>query len=119
MRSRNNVLKKLFSCFDRLSTNGNYFSRSAIFPFALSLSKGERSPAQPSLLLLAGFLLLSCSAEAATTPARKLDKVKLTVPAKSLTFFPYYFGKDQRIFEDEGIDLELIVIRPPLGVVAL
>ncbi len=32
---------------------------------------------------------------------------------------PYYFGKDKRIFEEEGIDLELIVIRPPLGITAL
>ncbi|HEY3168436.1 MAG TPA: ABC transporter substrate-binding protein, partial [Candidatus Binatia bacterium] len=30
-----------------------------------------------------------------------------------------YFGKDKRIFEDEGLDLELIVIRPPIGVTAL
>jgi len=41
------------------------------------------------------------------------------VPAKSLTFLPYYFGKAQGIFAKEGIDLEIIVMRPPLGVTAL
>jgi ABC-type nitrate/sulfonate/bicarbonate transport system substrate-binding protein len=67
-----------------------------------------------AVFFLAGF------AEAATTSARKApEKVKLTVPAKSLTFFPYYFGRDKGLFRDEGIDLELIVIRPPLGIVAL
>src|SRR5690349_18572831 len=63
-------------------------------------------------------LLLSASAHAATA-ARPLQKTKLTVPAKSLTFFPYYFGRDRRVFEEEGLELEIIVMRPPLGVTAL
>ena len=48
-----------------------------------------------------------------------LERVRLTVPAKSLTFLPYYFGKAQGIFARESIDLEIIVMRPPLGVTAL
>jgi ABC-type nitrate/sulfonate/bicarbonate transport system substrate-binding protein len=50
---------------------------------------------------------------------KTLEKIRLTVPAKSLTFLPYYFGKAQGLFADEGIDLEIIVMRPPLGVTAL
>ena len=50
---------------------------------------------------------------------KPLEKVRLTVPAKSLTFVPYYFGKSQRLYEKDGIDLELIVMRPPIGVTAL
>jgi ABC-type nitrate/sulfonate/bicarbonate transport system substrate-binding protein len=50
---------------------------------------------------------------------KPVEKVRLTVPAKSLTFLPYYFGKAQGIFAREGIDLEIIVMRPPLGVTAL
>lgn len=50
---------------------------------------------------------------------KPLEKVRLTVPAKALTFFPYYFGKAQGFFAREGIDLEIIVMRPPLGVTAL
>jgi ABC-type nitrate/sulfonate/bicarbonate transport system substrate-binding protein len=50
---------------------------------------------------------------------KPLERVRLTVPAKSLTFIPYYFGKAQGIFAKEGIDLEIIVMRPPLGVTAL
>jgi ABC-type nitrate/sulfonate/bicarbonate transport system substrate-binding protein len=48
-----------------------------------------------------------------------LEKVRFTVLAKSLTFVPYYFGKVQGFFAREGIDLEIIVMRPPLGVTAL
>src|SRR5262249_47631554 len=47
------------------------------------------------------------------------ERVKLTVPAKSLTFIPYHFGKPPRLYEKEGIDLEVIVMRPPIGVTAL
>src|SRR5438094_5770053 len=36
------LLKKGFSCFDRLSTNGKSPTTSSLPPFALSLSKGER-----------------------------------------------------------------------------
>jgi ABC-type nitrate/sulfonate/bicarbonate transport system substrate-binding protein len=50
---------------------------------------------------------------------KPLEKVRITVPAKSLTFLPYYFGKAQGMFAREGIDLEIIVMRPPLGVTAL
>jgi ABC-type nitrate/sulfonate/bicarbonate transport system substrate-binding protein len=50
---------------------------------------------------------------------KPLERVRLTVPAKSLTFIPYYFGKAQSLFAREGIDLEIIVMRPPLGVTAL
>jgi ABC-type nitrate/sulfonate/bicarbonate transport system substrate-binding protein len=50
---------------------------------------------------------------------KSLERVRITVPAKSLTFMPYYFGKAHGIFAKEGIDLEIIVMRPPLGVTAL
>jgi ABC-type nitrate/sulfonate/bicarbonate transport system substrate-binding protein len=86
-----------------------------------------RSPrAWPSLSVPAVLFFLLGFAQVATTgqetaqrPRKPLEKVKMTVPAKSLTFFPYYFGKDKRIFEEEGIDIELIVIRPPIGIIAL
>jgi ABC-type nitrate/sulfonate/bicarbonate transport system substrate-binding protein len=39
-------------------------------------------------------------------PEKKtLERVRLTVPAKSLTFLPYYYGKAQGFFAKEGIDL--------------
>ena len=69
-----------------------------------------------ALVISIGGLPLSALSQDIQKP---LEKVRLTVPAKSLTFIPYYFGKTQRLYEKEGIDLELIVMRPPIGVTAL
>lgn len=69
------------------------------------------------LLLLA--FLLAIPPKVGAQLGKPLEKVRLTVPAKSLTFVPYYFGKAQGIFAREGVDLEIIVMRPPLGVTAL
>jgi len=64
-------------------------------------------------------VLLSIVSPGAHAQQKPLEKVRLTVPAKALTFVPYYFGKAQGIFAKEGVDLEIIVMRPPLGVTAL
>lgn len=69
------------------------------------------------VLVLIGTVLATYSSLYAQQ--RSLERVRLTVPAKSLTFLPYYFGKAKGIFAKEGIDLEIIVMRPPLGVTAL
>ncbi|MGH7872815.1 MAG: ABC transporter substrate-binding protein [Candidatus Binatia bacterium] len=71
------------------------------------------------LRMLTTLILLFPVARSAVAQQKPLEKVRLTVPAKSLTFIPYYFGKAQGIFAKEGIDLEIIVMRPPLGVTAL
>jgi ABC-type nitrate/sulfonate/bicarbonate transport system substrate-binding protein len=72
------------------------------------------------LALLGAVIGWTSSHLHAQQDARKpLERVRLTVPAKSLTFLPYYFGKAQGMFAREGIDLEIIVMRPPLGVTAL
>src|SRR5678816_770340 len=65
------------------------------------------------------FAVLFGAWQSAYAQSKPLEKVRVTVPAKALTFVPYYFGKAQGIFAKEGIDLEIIVMRPPLGVTAL
>jgi ABC-type nitrate/sulfonate/bicarbonate transport system substrate-binding protein len=64
-------------------------------------------------------LLLALQSKPSAQQGKAFERVRLTVPAKSLTFIPYYFGKAQGFFAREGIDLEIIVMRPPLGVTAL
>jgi ABC-type nitrate/sulfonate/bicarbonate transport system substrate-binding protein len=59
------------------------------------------------------------AAPAVQAQSRKPEKLRLHVPARSLTFVPYYFGKSKGIFEKAAIDLEIIVMRPPIGVTAL
>jgi ABC-type nitrate/sulfonate/bicarbonate transport system substrate-binding protein len=72
-------------------------------------------------VFLVGFVLCAPGAPLAAQQdtQKPLERVRLTVPAKSLTFLPYYFGKAQGLYAKEGIDLEIIVMRPPLGVTAL
>ena len=81
------------------------------------LRKGKAS--FTALILWLIVLLLSDLQLYAQQDKKPLERVRLTVPAKSLTFIPYYFGRAQGIFAKEGIDLEIIVMRPPLGVTAL
>jgi ABC-type nitrate/sulfonate/bicarbonate transport system substrate-binding protein len=50
---------------------------------------------------------------------KPLEKVRLAVAAKALTLLPYYYGKSKGLFEREGIDLEIIAMRPPVGITAL
>ncbi|HEX9452890.1 MAG TPA: ABC transporter substrate-binding protein, partial [Candidatus Binatia bacterium] len=81
-----------------------------------------RSPLSSIKSAMSWFLLvflLGVALQANAQQAKPLERVRLTVPAKALTFFPYYFGKAQGFFAREGIDLEIIVMRPPLGVTAL
>lgn len=70
------------------------------------------------ILLLAGFAE-GAGARQEQGARQAFERVKLTVAAKSLTFLPYYFGKAKGIFDREGIDLEIVVMRPPLGITAL
>jgi ABC-type nitrate/sulfonate/bicarbonate transport system substrate-binding protein len=71
------------------------------------------------LVALLALVFLAARDAHAQQEKKTLERVRLTVPAKSLTFLPYYFGKAHGIFAREGVDLEIIVMRPPLGVTAL
>jgi ABC-type nitrate/sulfonate/bicarbonate transport system substrate-binding protein len=71
------------------------------------------------LLLLMAIVGSPSLVDAQPEVKKPLEKVRLTVPARSLTFVPYYFGKSKGLYEKEGIDLEIIVMRPPIGVTAL
>jgi ABC-type nitrate/sulfonate/bicarbonate transport system substrate-binding protein len=51
--------------------------------------------------------------------ARSPERVRIAVPVKSVTFLPFYFGKDKGFFRDEGIELEPIITTATTGVAAL
>jgi ABC-type nitrate/sulfonate/bicarbonate transport system substrate-binding protein len=72
-----------------------------------------------SVILLAIHFWSVTIAQGQVQERKALEKVRLHVAARSLTFVPYYFGKSKGIFDKEGIDLEIIVMRPPIGVTAL
>jgi ABC-type nitrate/sulfonate/bicarbonate transport system substrate-binding protein len=70
-----------------------------------------------ALLILNGGFPSLVGAQQETKKAS--PKIRLHVAARSLTFIPYYYGKSKGLFDREGIDLEIIVMRPPIGVTAL
>lgn len=69
-------------------------------------------------MVLLGFLFAAPALQA-QQDKKPLERVRLAVAAKALTLLPYYFGKAKGVFEREGIDLEIIAMRPPIGVTAL
>lgn len=79
----------------------------------------------PVVLLLLALVLpqlwgANLAAQEGASPLRRpLEKVKLTVAAKSVTFVPFYFGKAKGFFKEEGVELDIVVIRPPIGITAL
>lgn len=84
----------------------------------------DRSVSPVVLLLLALVLPqlwgANLAAQEGGSPLRRpLEKVKLTVAAKSVTFVPFYFGKAKGFFKEEGVELDIVVIRPPIGITAL
>lgn len=70
-------------------------------------------------ILLLALLLIAVPSLHAQQDKKPLERVRLAVAAKALTLLPYYYGKSKGIFEREGIDLEIIAMRPPIGVTAL
>jgi ABC-type nitrate/sulfonate/bicarbonate transport system substrate-binding protein len=59
------------------------------------------------------------ASKGAGTAARPLGQVRITVPTKSITFLPFYFGQDKGLYSAEGLALDLVQMRPPLGISAL
>jgi NitT/TauT family transport system substrate-binding protein len=66
------------------------------------------------LTALAAALVL-CASTAWSAQAR----VSVNIPSKSLAIMPFYFGKDKGFFAGEGIDLQLVLMAPPIAITAL
>ncbi|MDP2952861.1 MAG: ABC transporter substrate-binding protein, partial [Chloroflexota bacterium] len=58
-------------------------------------------------------------ATAPPSTAKKPDKMRIQVPAKSISTYMYYFGKDKGIYMEEGIDAEIAIMAANLAVPAL
>src|SRR5918911_1660526 len=46
--------------------------------------------------------------QGAGTASRPLRQVRITVPTKSITFLPFYFGQDKGLYSAEGLTLDLV-----------
>jgi ABC-type nitrate/sulfonate/bicarbonate transport system substrate-binding protein len=71
-----------------------------------------------TLPLLAFLIIGPLQAFSGQAPGTR-ERVRIAVPVKSITFLPFYFGKDKGFFKDEGIDLEPIITTSTIGIAAL
>ena len=67
----------------------------------------------PSLSLIAA-LVIFCSAENAAA-----QKVRIAMPAKSMTFLNFYIGDRFGIYKAEGFEVSLEVIKPDVGIAGM
>jgi ABC-type nitrate/sulfonate/bicarbonate transport system substrate-binding protein len=65
--------------------------------------------------LYAALLILPMPSWAGQTAMRAL----IHIPTKSLTSMPLFFGKDKGFFAREGVDVDLVLMSPPIAIAAL
>jgi NitT/TauT family transport system substrate-binding protein len=65
------------------------------------------------------FLGLLLATLAIVESAAALEKMRLGVSVRSVVFLPFYYGKDKKIFEKHGIDLEIISMQSNLQTIGL
>ncbi len=76
------------------------------------------SPARQMMVAIAlVYLFLLGSAD--LLHAQPLERVRIAYSPGGLISFPLILTKEKRIFQTEGLDIELIIMRPELGVKAL
>src|SRR5256712_1577151 len=51
----------------------------------------------------------------ATSPT----KITIHIPGKSVSVMVFYFGKDKGFFFEEGIDVQLVAMSPPVAIAAM
>lgn len=66
------------------------------------------------LVMLIGMISMTFS-----HPAAALEKMRLGVSVRSVVFLPFYYGKDKKIFEKHGINLEIISMQSNLQTIGL
>ena len=54
-----------------------------------------------------------------TWGASSPTKITIHIPGKSLSVMSFYFGKDKGFFAEEGIDVQLVAMSPPVAIAAM
>lgn len=50
---------------------------------------------------------------------KKLERIRVAIPSRSVTYFPLIAAKNQGFYMRQGLDLELILMRPTISTTAL
>lgn len=92
----------------------------AATPTPTPAPQGTPKPAAASPTTAAAKPAAASPTTAAPKPAAKaLEKVKMQIPNKSAGYLDVYLGKEKGVFEQEGLDLEIVVLQANLGIPAL
>jgi NitT/TauT family transport system substrate-binding protein len=111
------LLKKCSSCFESLSTNGKYPIPLIPSPFALRLSKGEGRVLTTYVSAIAAALFL-LTAQAGPAAAQ-LKKIRFAVATIAISEVPFKVAQLKGFYREEGLDVEMILIRGAVGAPAL
>jgi len=65
-----------------------------------------------ALTMLAALLMLTCRSYAA-------DRFFISIPGPTLSYVPLYYGQEKGFFAQEGLDLQVLVVRGIVGVSSL
>ena len=70
------------------------------------------------------FLILSLTvvvidSSALGQESKKPERIRVAIPSRSVTYFPLIAAKNQGFYLRQGIDLELILMRPTISTTAL
>ncbi|MBI2848908.1 MAG: ABC transporter substrate-binding protein [Chloroflexi bacterium] len=84
----------------------------------LSLNMGCTAPAGAPATPAPGAAK-PAPAAASPAPSVKLETIKLMLPSRSAVYVHHFLGKEKGVYKGEGIDLEMIVMKAPLGLPAI
>src|SRR6185295_14957105 len=82
--------------------------------FRGSITEGTRTLMMSGTRRRVGALLIGVLiAEAFTLSVSGAEKIKISVPAPSTTFAPLYHARAAGYFTDEGLDVDIVIVRDP------
>lgn len=74
---------------------------------------------RPSALVVLGFALTLAALAAAHAAAPPREKITLAVPVVAIQYAPIYFGRTEGFFAEQGLELEVSVLRTDLALTGL
>ena len=71
------------------------------------------------MLLRFAALIVLLSSTVSLAPAKAQEKTRIALSVRNVVLLPFYYAKDRRLFEKNGLDVELIQMRSDLQMAGL
>src|ERR1044071_3223472 len=69
--------------------------------------------------LILGVVLLLCLIFSPANSASAAEKVRIGLSTRNVVLMPFYYAKDKKLFDKQGLDVEIIQIRSNLQLAGL